>query len=341
MTPREPWWSVRRIDEQDIGRQLHLIGPGAWAIFALYGAVIVALTYVFDRPNRSAATDVIAIVILLAAALLIVSPSRTPIPIWRVVGVLILALTAVATLTVREPILSSLPEQAAWYQAAANFLLFGLALRGRVAAAWIGEALMIAFVCVWSTTLTGSPLYGIAMSYGQPISLAAGTIFAIALLATARRIIEFRTAQQRRAALEAGESAENAAAEGERRIVRELAEPTLRLIAAGENPDKEEARTLEAALRDLIRGRSLAIEPLTAALGEARRRRVDVVVLDDGTGVGVTPQALKDAATWCAAVLGTIDSGSITIRLADAPPGALVTLVTDAGIRHERLLIGD
>jgi len=339
MKAREPWWSERRVDEQDIGRQLRLIGPGAWAIFALYGAVIVALTYVFERANRSPVTDVVAIVALLAGALLIVSPSRTRIPIWRVVGVLALALTAVTTLTLREPILSSLPDQAAWYQAAANFLFFGLALRGRVAAAWIGEALMIALVCVWSTEATGSPLYGIAMSYGQPISLVAGTIFAVALHRTASRIVEFRTAQQHRAALEAGEAAENAAAESERRIVRELAEPTLRSIAAGENPDKEGARTLEAALRDLIRGRSLAIEPLTTALREARRRGVDVVVLDDSTGAGVTTQALADAAAWCAAVLDAIDSGSITIRLADTPRGELVTIVSDLEIRHERLLV--
>lgn len=338
MNPRKPWWSVHRVDEQDMGRQLRLIGPGAWTIFALYGAVIIALTYVFERPNRSAATDVVAIAILLAAALLIVSPSPTRIPIWRVVGVLSLALTAVALLTVREPIQSNLPDQAAWYQAAANFLFFGLALRGRVAAAWIGETLMIAFVCAWSTAATGSPLYGIAMSYGQPISLVAGTIFAIALHTTARRIVEFRTAQRHRAALEAGEAAENAAAESERRKVRELAEPTLRLIAAGRNPDKEDARTLEAALRDLIRGRSLAIEPLNTALREARRRGVDVVVLDDSSGASATDQVLARAAAWCATILETIHSGTSTIRLADTPRGGLVTIVSDPETRHERLL---
>jgi len=279
----------------------------------------------------------VAIATLLAAALLIVSPSRTSIPIWRVVGVLALALAAVVVLTLREPIQSALPEQAAWYQAAANFLFFGLALRGRVVAAWIGEALMIAFVCAWSVAVTGSALYGIAMSYGQPISLVAGTIFAIALHRTARRIVEFRTAQQHRAALEASEAAESAAAESERRIVRELAEPTLRLIAAGQNPDKEDARTLEAALRDLIRGRSLAIEPLTTALRDARRRGVDVVVLDDSAGADATTVAA--AAAWCAAVLDTIDSGAITVRLADTPRGGLVTIVSDVETRLERLLV--
>ena len=340
MKPSKRWWSVDRVDEQDIGRQLRLIGPGAWAIFALYGAVIIALTYVFERPTRSAATDIVAIMTLLAAALLIVSPSRTPLPTLRVVAVLVLTLTAVMVLTVREPFQGDLPDSAAWYQAAANFLFFGLALRARVVSAWIGEALMIAFVCLWSTIVSGSPLYGISISYGQPISLAAGTVFAVALHQTARRITEFRTAERQRAALEAREAAQNAAVESELRIVRALAEPTLQQIAAGEKPHQEDVKTLEAALRDLIRGRSLAIEPLNTALREARRRGVDIVVLDDSLDLGLSKEDLEDAAAWCAAVLEPIESGPITIRVAGAPAGVLLTIVNKSETRHERLIRG-
>jgi fructose-1,6-bisphosphatase/inositol monophosphatase family enzyme len=338
MKPGSPWWSVDRVGEQDIGRQLRLIGSGAWAMFALYGAVIVALTYVFDRPTRSAVTDIVAIVTLLAGALLIVSPSRTPLPAWRVVAVLVLALTAVTVLTVREPFHGDLPDSAAWYQAAANFLFFGLALRSRVVSAWIGEALMIGFVCGWSTIVSGSPIYGISISYGQPISLAAGTVFAVALHQTARRINEFRTAERERAAREAREAAQSAAVEDELRIVRELAGPTLQQIAAGEKPDQEDAKALEAALRDLIRGRSLAIEPLNTALWEARHRGVDIVVLDDSADLGLSTEGLRKAAARCAQILTTVSTGSITIRLASAPPGGILTVVNEHDVRHEWLI---
>lgn len=338
MKPGSRWWSVDRVGEQDIGRQLRLIGSGAWAIFALYGAVIVALTYVFDRPTRSAVTDIVAIMTLLAAALLIVSPSRTPLPTWRVAAVLVLTLTAVMVLTVREPFNDDLRDSAAWYQAAANFLFFGLALRARVVSAWIGEVLMIAFVCLWSTIISGSPLYGISISYGQPISLAAGTVFAVALHQTARRINEFRTAEAQRAALEAREAAQNAAVEGQLRVVRELAGPTLLQIAGGKKPDQEDARTLEAALRDLIRGRALAIEPLSTALREARRRGVDIVVLDDSVDLELSTDGLRKAVAGCAQLLTTVNTGSITIRLASAPSGGILTVVNEDEVSQEWLI---
>jgi hypothetical protein len=51
----------------------------------------------------------------------------------------------------------------------------------------------------------------------------------------------------------------------------------------------------------------------------------------------MTPEALADAAAWCATVLDTIDSGTLTIRLADTPRGALVTIVNDLQTPHERL----
>lgn len=337
---RAPLWSVERVDEQDVGRQLRLIGPGAWAIFALYAIVAFALTYLFERPTRSPAADIGALAAFLSAGLLIVSPSRTPLPRWRVVGVLLLALAGVVMLTMREPFQGDLPDHAAWYQGAANFLLFGLALRTRVLSAWIGEALMIGFACTWSTMVTRSPLYGIAISYGQPISLAAGTIFALALHRTARRIIDFRTAERHRAGREVREAAESAAEERELHIVRELAEPTLRNIAAGGKPDRNDAKTLEAELRDLIRGRSLAIEPLSTALRSARRRGVDIIVLDDSVDLGLSPKGLKDAVAWCATVLGTIDSGSITIRLAGTSTGGILTVVNEHEARHERLISG-
>ncbi|MFZ2963207.1 MAG: hypothetical protein WA006_00800 [Rhodoglobus sp.] len=340
MALRGPWWSVERVDEQDVGRQLRLIGPGAWAMFALYAVVILALTYLFERPTRAPVADIVVIVALLGAGLLIVSPSRTPLPGWRVAVVLLLSLGAVVVLTVREPFEGNLPDHAAWYQGAANFLFFGLALRARVVSAWIGESLMLGFVCTWSDFVSGSPLYGVAMSYGQPISLAAGTVFALALLQTARRIVDYRAAERLRAGREAGEAAESAAEESELQIVRQLAVPTLKRIASGEKPDPVDAKTLEAALRDHIRGRSLAIEPLNAALRSARRRGVDIIVLDDSLDLGLSKEDLREAVAWCASVLETIDSGSITIRLAASPAGAILTVVDEYETRHERLISG-
>jgi len=237
----------------------------------------------------------------------------------------------VLAITLQQPFHDRPPGWSAWDLGAVNFLFFGLALRQRVVAAWVGSAAVLLTVAAWSTAVTGSPLYGLGFSYGQPISLLAGTIFAVALHRTAKRIIEFRMAERERAGAAARDSATSRERDRELQHVRAVAEPTLRELASGGMPDPMEVSALEAALRDLIRGRSLATEPLADALRRARLRGVDIVVLDDSGEAHLPEEGLADALRWCAAEVERFRSGSVTIRLAISQGDALITIVNDDG----------
>ncbi len=328
---RPAWYSVSRVDEQDIGRQLGLIGPGAWAILALYTAVLLTLALVFGEPTSSSPAGITIILGLVFGAGLIASPSSTPFPTWRTIFVILIVVFAVATISARQHFHDHAPGQAAWELGCGNFLLFGLALRKRVIAAWLGEIAMLGALYAWSITVTGSPQYGLSFSYGQPVSLLAGTVFAVALHRAAERIVDFRAAERERAVIEARDHASNNAHDLELKLVRELAVPILQQIADGAEPDRGEVRTTEAALRDLIRGRSLAVEPLVAALRLTRQRGVDVVLLDDLGESPLPAWATSQVAEWCALQLESVASASVTIRLAKSGRGALVTLVDGAG----------
>jgi hypothetical protein len=302
-------------------------------MLALYGAVTVSLAALFGQPTISTPSGAAVVIALLAGGLLLVSPSPTPLSPWRAVVVVVIVIGAVVAITAQQPFHDRPPGEAAWELGSSNFLLFALALRGRLLLAWIGELAMITAVGVWSVVVTGSPLYGVSFTYGQPVSLIAGTVFAIALHRTARRIIEFRIAEQQRATAEARDAETSGSQDAELHLVRTLAEPTLRSIGALQAPERAGVRTLEAALRDLIRGRTLAVEPLVSVLRSARERGIDIIVLDD-LGESRLPEGeLSRALEWCARLIADCPASSITIRIAPSDEiihaDAIVTVSID------------
>jgi hypothetical protein len=328
--PRRPSpLSTRRVRVADIGTELRLVGPAAWAIFGLFAAVYLYIAPTFGGSASATPLGVGALIGFLACGALVVSPSRTPLPVWRTIAVVVIVEASVAALTWQLPAVAVGPGLKIWDLGAGNFLLFALALRGRVRSAWIGELAMIGLVCIWSTQATGSPLFGLAISYGQPVSLLAGTIFAVALRRTAERILDFRAAEGRRAAAEGRDSTENDERDRELQLVRNLAEPTLSGIASGETPDRAGVRALEAELRDGIRGRALAVEPLTSTLRKVRASGVDVVVLDDLGEQELDESVRVLLADWCVSRVATLESGIVMFRLAMHGGQPRVTVAVD------------
>jgi hypothetical protein len=332
----------RDIPSDDVGR---LVGPGAWLLFALFAITISFQAIVLGGPPMRTPLGFLALALVLGAAALMAARSVAPLPVWRTWVVMIVPLLTVALIAGQQTFHDHPPGYEAWELGANNTLAFVLAIRGRIAAAWIAEALSIGTLCVWSVLVSGSPLYGISISYGQPVTLIAVTAFAIGLQRTARRILEFRAAERERAGREAMDAAARIGDESELSIVRDLAVTTLTEIAEGGSPDPAVVRSLEAALRDIIRGRSLAIEPLTGALREVRERGVDVVVLDDLPDVRppetqVAPAELARASEWAASQILPSSARAITIRIA---PGenvgsASVTVSLDGDSASELLL---
>jgi hypothetical protein len=312
--PARPW--QRKLSEDDIGRYLGLVAPGVWLLVVLYILVFGFQALVLGGPPAHTPLGILALLLDVAGAVILATPSATPLPLWRTLTVVGIVAATVILITWQQDFHNRLPGYEAWELGANNLLMFALAIRGRVLAAWIAEAASIALIAVWSVTVSGSPLYGISMSYGQPVTLVACTAFAIGLHRTARQIVSFRVAERERAARESLDRTADRGDELALQIVRDLAEPTLIQIAEGGRPDPRAVRGLEAALRDFIRGSSLTVEPLVTTLRAARERGADIVLLDDLGDHRLPAADLARAASWCAQKVIQARGSTMTIRIA-------------------------
>jgi hypothetical protein len=320
---------------RDIGHYLGLVGRWAWVLFGLYAAVYIAVAIVQGVPGAGVPVSIGSLVLVLGAALLIASPSRTPLPIGRVLLISVLCVAAVLVMLMDLPTGLGYRSLVTWQLGAVNFILFVLELRGRIVTAWLLTIVITAVVTGWSLLATGQVWTGLQLTYGQAVSLAAGTVFAIGLQRTARQIFAQQDAERVRAAEEVARRVGDAHRAAELAEVRALAGPILQRIAAGDDVDRRDAVVLEAALRDRIRGRALATEPLTSALRRARDRDVDVLLLDDLGDVTLTPERAALVAAWCAERVDALEGARVTIRLAAGPDGALVSIANADGIVGE------
>ena len=327
--------SVPAPTNRDIGQHLGLVGRWAWVLFALYALVYLAIALVEGLPAGGAPVTIGSLLGVLAAALLIAAPSPTPLPTDRLVVIAVLCLGSVILMVLTLPTELGYQSQAAWQLGAVNFILFVLELRGRIVSAWALLAIVVGLVVGWSLIATGMPWVGLQLTYGQAVSLAAGTIFAIGLQRTARQIFAQQDAERARAAEEAARNAGDAHRAAELAEVRSLAGPLLHRIAAGAEVDRRDALALEAALRDRIRGRGLAVEPLTSALRRARDRGVEVLLFDDLGDAALRPGRVEPLARWAAAQVDDLDVARVTIRLAIAGDGAVLSIADADGVVGE------
>jgi len=315
---------------QDIGRYLGLNGPAPLVLLGLFVVTYTYIAFVDGTRMGHTVAEVVALVLTFGAATILALPGPTPMPIGRTVAVAALIPAALAA-SFLQPI-DDPTGYGVWSLRTGIILMYCLALRARYLAAWIAEAASLAVAGAWSVATTGTPLLGLRMSYGGVLTLLAVTIFARALHATARRIVAHREAERERAEREARAAAADVEAEAELRGVRDLAQPTLERIAAGGHPDPAAVAVLEAALRDLIRGRNLAVEPLVSALRTARASGVDVLLLDDLGDHDLPPAQRAAVAEWAADQLTTARGvGTATVRVALAAGEPLASIAFDGG----------
>ncbi|MGN6325917.1 hypothetical protein [Pseudolysinimonas sp.] len=321
--------------DRDIGLYLGVVGRWAWVLFGVYCAVYLAMAVIGGAPTAGAPVTAVSLGCVILGALLIASPSPTPLPWWRVGAIGILGIGAVLVMYSDLPTRLEPLQVVTWQLGAVNFILFVLELRGRILAAWVITTAVLAISVGWSLLRTGAPWLGVNLSYGQAVSLVAGTIFAIGLQRAARLIFAQQDAERARAAEEAALKAGDEHRAAELADVRSLAGPLLQRIAAGEDADPTEALALEAALRDRIRGRALAVEPLLSALERARARGVDALLLDDLGDRPLSARQSAEVAHWCAERLEVLAGPRATIRIAPGEGGPVVSIADADGIVGE------
>jgi hypothetical protein len=235
---------------------------------------------------------------------------------------------------------------APWYLRSGITLLIVLVLRRRPAAAWVAAALVTLTVLLWAATTGEDVGRWVGLISRQLASIVVIQIAAIGLGRAARTIEAYRSEERARVRSEELRSAAIRERRSELATIRTLSAPILERIARGEDNAsvREEAILVEASLRDVLRGRRLAAEPLTTAVLEARRRGVEVIVLDDVGDGDLGKDDLDDsqraaALAWAAdrvraAAGGGVPVGTagshVTVRLSRGSRGPLVTVLTGA-----------
>jgi hypothetical protein len=211
---------------------------------------------------------------------------------------------------------SRVDSQTSWYVSGIGALLAITAIRGQQGVSWLGAAVLSLEVLVWG---------GTESMFNSGLAGAIGLVVAANVLSYALARIEAETQNylDKTIEIEAAAAIESVTRmERSRRLTETLrvSYPLLQKIATGrlDEDAQQEAKLLEAELRDGIRGRELIDDNLKKAIRAARERGVEVVVLDEGGLSSLTEISKTEIRQRLSTELDQIFSGRVIIR---APRG--------------------
>ena len=292
------------------------------AVLAWVVAGTFAVTAWYGRTDLTVAwPQLLGLAALLVGGLVLIHVPGDPLPLrWTAV---VAAGGPIATLSV----FPFLPADYAfalttWPIGATAVLTSYLAVRGRTIITWASVALTTAVVVWWAVDRGHGALDGVLRCLPSTTVTLTATFFALTLRPVARQTSVMRTRTTERRAAEA--AADTAREERSRRrdFLDREARPMLERLATGvplTAAERLECRIVEARIRDSVRAPGLLSPRLTAAADGARRRGVDVVLLDDGGLRDLAPPAAAAIRDRIAEAVESLARGSVTARA--VPPG--------------------
>ncbi|MDP3208914.1 MAG: hypothetical protein Q8M65_07180 [Rhodoglobus sp.] len=297
---------------------IELTGRGPTTMVWLYFATISILALWSLSEVRSPLPTVVGLA-LFAVVCVVLSTDRSATMSLRTTLVTITILPVIAA-----PVSWQILEPggfAQWYMGSGTACLFYVSLRGRIGWAWAGFALLASIMLLWGLTTDFMAGAAFLVAKQFPI-LVAGTLFAIGLRNTSESIQQVTAETSARAATEAGDVA--ATAERKHRLAEldAFATPLLALLVSDRpltDDDRRDFSIAEAELRDDLRARSLSVPTVVAAARLARRRGVDVVLLDDSDPETLHPDDLGAVIARVTGALDDATDGRVVARL--LPPG--------------------
>ncbi len=228
---------------------------------------------------------------------------------------------------------------AQWFLGAGTTSYFYLALRGRIGLAWVGFVALSVVILIWGATTPAGPLAALLLVGKQAPVLLVGTLFAVGMRRTGADIQRITDEESARASAEAAAAATSV--ERQRRLAEldAAATPLLTRLVSGApltDEDRREFAVVEAELRDGLRARTLTAPSVVEAVRAARRRGVDVVLLDDSDPELVAPTDLETAITRVADTVREISHGRIVARLLPPGRGEVATILVETPERTHR-----
>ncbi|CAM3839481.1 hypothetical protein ACXYTP_17030 [Tsukamurella ocularis] len=307
--------------DEDVRDIIGMRHRGATVLAWAFAGTFAVLAWYARSDLDRAWPQVVGVAALLAGALVLVGAPGDPLPHrWTAV---VAGAGPIAALSV----FPFLPSEYAfalttWPIGGGAVLTSYLAVRGRIAVTWLSVAITAAVVVWWAVARGHGVLDGVLRCLPSTTVTLTATFFALTLRPVARQTFVMRARTTERRAAEA--AAETAREERSRRrdFLDREARPMLERLATGvplTAAERLECRIVEARLRDSVRAPGLLSPRLTAAADGARRRGVDVVLLDDGGLRDLAPPAAAAIRDRIAEAVESLARGSVTARA--VPPG--------------------
>lgn len=284
-----------------------------------FGAFNVVLSLLrLDRYHDVFGTITIGLIYLVALGMCTIGFKNFELPVWVawIISVVAVLLPVATHLSHRGITIDTYDT---WYVTAVGLLLGALAVRARTYFAIISAVIFSAEV-----------IYFGGLDYLPKSGLSGAIILIIACIAVSGGL---KSAAQEIAAAQVLAAEERAALESEKTaaLANEIAStialnsvmPILKKIASGKyfGKDQRDRYLLsEVSLRDDISGGRLVNKKLKRAVAAARRRGVDIALLDEG-GIETVPQEDLDLLIdLLVAALAEVNSGRVTIRTQPEEP---------------------
>lgn len=224
-----------------------------------------------------------------------------------------------------------LVKEAAWTLGAGTLMACGLLMQRRLGVAWATVGFLFVTTSAWAWVYGRPFALAILMAAGQFTAL---TFWTVMVAWSTSAVYELTLSDRVRMQI-AGERLMNegvrAAVSKSLRSVSQRAAPLIEPIAAGEPLSEHirtEARILEAELRDDIRAASFSNTPVAQAAREARRRGVEVVLLDDSVDGSIPLEVPNLFIEQAVRVLGSSQSGRVVVRLQPTGSQDIGTIVS-------------
>jgi hypothetical protein len=217
-----------------------------------------------------------------------------------------------------------------WFLDSAAVLLMVLLYSGHGRLAW-GLMVVVAVIFLadsLSQQSGGVPEFGLIV---RPIALLlTATLLSVPLNMFQPRINALRAESRRLLGETIFVAATAAQRHSEAVRLQSLAGPLLQTLARGEeltHVQVTECVALEGMLRDQARGNRLSQGELALAAGRARTRGIDVMLLDDSDGEGLTDSDILSITNWMSEHLEKITEGQFVGRVLPAGRPDIATIV--------------
>jgi hypothetical protein len=279
----------------------------------------------------------VALVLTLVAAYLISDP-RGGDPLRRSSARLISAILVVNTLLVLWQIDPAHARTMAWTLQVGAYWCALLCLVGRWREGGVGVAVLSVLVVTWVVTRGIPGSAGFAILAYPVFAYGLGVAWRVLLERNIRTVIAHRSAERRSAITEAAARDAIGRSQATLRVIDTMARGPLERITVGgtlDDADRSRIRLAEASVRDRIRARRLAVDPLAGASTAARARGVEVLLLDDDDDV--LDSVPETELSRLAELVAGVPVGRVVIRLAPRGGPAGGTMVVDDGgsvVRH-------